>query len=281
MRADGAAAAFAGHLRARGFSPHTVDAYVADVSVFLEYAGDRCDVRTLRRYLGHLLDAGYARRSVARKLAAIRAFFRYRGLEDARLPRLPKLPRTLPRSLRSYQMAAVVSVPEGDDPRALRDRAILELLYATGVRVSELCGLDLEDVDSSYGLARVLGKGGRERIVPVGSAAIEALGAYLKLGRPALAGASGCPALFLNRGGGRLSTRSVRSIVTRACEQAGVRGSPHTLRHSMATHMLENGADLRSVQEVLGHASLSTTQIYTHVTRERLKAIYDAAHPRA
>lgn len=277
MKPDARLDAFARHLQACGFSPHTLDAYLRDVSVFLDYAGQDFSPRTLRRYLGHLLDAGYARKSVARKLAAIRSFLKLHGLQEGRLPRLPKVPRMLPRTLQTRQAAEVLSVPEGDGPLALRDRAILELLYATGVRVSELCGLDLEDVDSSDGIARVMGKGGKERLVPVGSLAIAALGAYLKSGRPTLAGGSGCAALFLNRSGGRLSTRSVRTVVTRSSGRAGLRASPHTLRHSAATHLLEGGADLRSVQELLGHASLSTTQIYTHVSRERLKAIYDAA----
>jgi integrase/recombinase XerC len=271
--------AFADQLRLRGFSPHTVAAYTRDVASFLAYAGSG-DAAALRRYLGHLLDAGYARRSVARGLAAIRAFLRFSGEDASRLPRLPKIPATLPRVLPNYRVAAVIAAPEGDGPQALRDRAILEFLYATGVRVSELCALDGADVDGTTGLARVSGKGGRERLVPVGSAALEALGHYLERGRPLLAGRASCPALWLNRRGGRLSTRSVRSMVARCCERVGARGSPHTLRHSAATHMLEGGADLRALQEFLGHASLSTTQIYTHVTRERLKEIYDAAHPR-
>lgn len=269
--------AFADHLCQRGLSPHTQTAYLADVATYLEYAGEPPDPRSLRRYLGHLLDAGYARRSVARKLAAIRCYLQWQGRQGGRLPRLPKLPQLLPHVLSADQAAATVTAPAGDTPQALRDRAMLEFLYATGVRVSELCGLDLADVDASDGLARVLGKGGKERLVPVGSLALAALGAYLQAARPLLAGASACPALWLNRAGRRLSVRSVRNVVTRACLQVGARGSPHTLRHSAATHLLEGGADLRSVQEILGHASLSTTQIYTHVSHERLKAIYDQA----
>ena len=279
-------------LAQRGASQHTVRAYEADLRQFQRlcprWAGG--DVHALRRYLAQLQAAGYERRSVARKLAAVRSFYAFLVREGhlarspGRLVRTPKLPRPLPRTLSQRQAAAVVTVPAAGagTPAGLRDRAILELMYGAGLRVSELCGLDRGDVDTGALTVRVLGKGSRERIVPFGGRAAAALAAYLSRGRPRLTGAEPTEALWLNRAGRRLTDRSVRTLVSRSAAATGVpHASPHTLRHSYATHMLDRGADLRSVQELLGHASLSTTQIYTHVTRERLKQVYLQAHPRA
>lgn len=286
----------------KGASQHTIEAYASDLAQFFLFFGpeDRLpsleDLAALnhahlRRYLAFLQSRGYTRRSVARKLAAVRSFFRYL----CRLERLdhnpvagvstPKVGRQLPRFLHVPEVAAILEQPSLDSPLGLRDRALLEVLYASGLRVSELVGLDLDAVDSSAGYVRVMGKGSKERIVPLGSEAIAALGAYLESGRPILRSRRDDRerALFLNRFGRRLSARSVRNLVQRYGGEAlsGRRPSPHTFRHSFATHLLDNGADLRAVQELLGHASVSTTQIYTHVTRERLRAIYEKTHPRA
>lgn len=288
----------------KGASPHTIEAYASDLAQFFSFLGlaDQLpreeDLAALthahlRRYLGFLQSRGYTRRSVARKLAAVRSFFRYLCRQE-RLDQnpaagvsTPKIGRQLPRFLHVPEVTAILERPRLDTPLGLRDRAMLEVLYASGLRVSEAVGLDLDAVDSSAGYVRVMGKRSKERIVPLGSEAISAVAAYLEAGRPRLlrrnrAGA-GERALFLNRFGQRLSARSVRNLVQRYGGEAlpGRRPSPHTFRHSFATHLLDNGADLRAVQELLGHASVSTTQIYTHVTRERLRAVYQKTHPRA
>ncbi len=291
---------FLAYLRAeRGASPHTVSAYAADLGQFAAFLerlpsppGDMTAVGHLhvRAFLAFLQSKRYSRRSVARKLAAVRTFFRFlarRGLpaNPARSVATPRLGRRLPRFLQEREAGALVERPDPRTPLGRRDRALLEVLYGAGLRVGELVRLDLEDVDSSRGLLHVRGKGGRERLAPLGSRAIAALAAYLDGGRPALLGGGGAGerALFLNCRGGRLSARGVRDVVARHSAGLGNGGavSPHTLRHSFATHLLDNGADLRAVQELLGHASVSTTQIYTHVTRERLRAVYERAHPRA
>lgn len=286
-------------------SPHTLLNYRRDVGQFLsfwrgrgEQAGeppwDQVDVSLVRRYLAHLQHRGYARRSVARKLAALRSFYRFLVREGVlpgnvfRLVHTPKLEKKLPRFLDEDEMTTLLSRPDPSNPLGLRDRAILELLYGSGLRVSELCALDLQDVDHSDGDVRVSGKGKKERQVPVGSFALGALAAYLRAGRPAiLAGARGQAgraeaALFLNHRGTRLTPRSVARLVQRYVREAAlVRGcTPHTLRHTFATHLLSRGADLRDVQELLGHSSVSTTQIYTHVSQERLRQVYRKAHPR-
>ena len=199
----------------------------------------------------------------------------------------PRVPQGIPKALSETEVDALLGAVEGDDPRALRDRAILETLYGTGVRISELVGLDRVDLDLEDRLMRVLGKGSKERVVPVGGSAQRALLAYLERGRPALERPStrrvpGDP-LLLNARGGRLTRQSCWKIVTAAGDRVGLTGrlSPHVLRHSCATHMLDHGADIRVVQELLGHASLSTTQVYTKVSPERLRAVYELAHPRA
>ncbi len=289
----------------RGASPHTIAAYGSDLAQFFAFLGRAqgpsaaeelagVDATRVRAFVAYLVGRGYTRRSVARKLAAVRSFFRYL-CRSGRLERnpvqgvaTPRVGRTLPRFLQVSEVAALVESPRDDTPLGLRDRALLEVLYGAGLRVSEAVGLDLGDVDRSAGLVRVAGKGGRERVVPLGGEALRALDAYLAGGRPRLLlarrrGAEGERALFLSRSGRRLSARAVRQIVSRYAEVTlpGRAPSPHTLRHSFATHLLDNGADLRAVQELLGHASVSTTQIYTHVTRERLRAVYQRCHPRA
>jgi integrase/recombinase XerD len=235
---------------------------------------------------------GLSASSSARVLAAVRGFHRFLVLENLRSDdptstlAPPKLPRRLPKSLSQNQVLALLkaSGPEPDEESPdlirLRDRAILELMYSTGTRVSELVALDLDEVNDS-GLLRVRGKGSKERIVPLGSFASRSLNAYLIRSRPALAALRGERALFLNKQGGRLSRQSIWEIIQRSGEACGFEVSPHSLRHSFATHLIEGGADVRVVQELLGHASVATTQIYTLVTIDTLREVYASAHPRA
>ncbi len=285
----------------RDLSPHTVAAYRRDLEAlraWLERAGidllSDLDRQWLRRYVAYLSQRGYARRTISRKVSALRSLLRWavrRGVLDgdpsAGLS-VPKLDRPLPRVLRQSEAAALCEAPPEDSPEGLRDRAVLELLYGCGLRVSELCGLDVDDVDLRRRSLVVLGKGRKQRRLPFGAPAADALQRYLVQARPALAArgrsdaAPGEPALFLNTRGARLSRRRVRAILERylGAEHLPVVG-PHTLRHSFATHLLDNGADLRAVQELLGHESLATTQVYTHVSTERLKQVYEQSHPRA
>jgi len=308
---------FQRHLAAeRGLSHHTVRAYLGDVISLLEHAAAAgvtspagLDVGVIRRWLASLHGRGQARATLARRAAAARAFTAWaftRGLlspDPGPLLGTPKIRRRLPQVPRQEQIAAVLSAADGapaprppaptghstaarygpEQELALRDAAIMELLYATGIRVSELCGLDVDDLDEGRNTVRVLGKGARERTVPVGLPAIRAVAAWKRSGRPRLAVPGSGPALFLGARGRRLDPRAARRIVhTWLAAVPGVPESgPHGLRHAAATHLLEGGADLRSVQEMLGHASLASTQIYTHVSVERLTAAYRQAHPRA
>jgi integrase/recombinase XerC len=290
--------AFARHLTSvENRSPHTVRAYLGDVVSLLDHAGragvarvDQLDLAVLRGWLAERLAHGAARSSQARRAAAARTFTgwaRQAGLAahdpGAQLA-TPRAHRDLPTVLRAEQAADLVVAPDPDEPPelVLRDRAALELLYATGVRISELCGLDVADVDRTRRVVRVMGKGAKERSVPYGVPAEEALDAWLRHGRPVLANGAGGDALLLGAKGGRLQATVARRVVARAAQRAGLpHTSPHDLRHSAATHLLEGGADLRAVQELLGHASLSSTQIYTHVSTERLRAAFRQAHPRA
>ena len=280
----------------RHLSAHTVRAYRDDLTslaTFLERGGSglrSASHAQLRRWLAHLSTRGLARSSIARKAAAARSMYRFaasRGLvatNPAAMLAAPKIPSLLPPVLKPAEAFSLVEAPTGADPWAVRDRAVLELLYAAGIRVSELCGLDVDDLALEEGRVRVFGKGGRERSVPIGEEAVRALKTYLAEGRPAgLAGGKGGPALFLNRRGKRLSPRDVRAVVEKYRRDvlAGRRVSPHTLRHSFATHLMEGGADIRAVQELLGHSSLGTTQRYTHVSRRRLFGAYRRSHPRA
>jgi integrase/recombinase XerC len=292
-----ALAGFAAHLRdERDRSPHTVRAYTGDVASLLSHAArlgvtdpDQLDLAVLRSWLARLRTGGAARTTLARRGSAARAFTAWAhrtGLLSADpggLLATPKGQRPLPDVLRADEAARLVDGADGDEPADLRDRVVLELLYATGVRVGELCGLDVDDVDTARRLVRVLGKGRRERSVPYGAPAQRALDAWLCRGRPQWAAPISGPALLLGRRGGRLDPRTARAVVH--ARLATVPGAPelgpHGLRHSAATHLLEGGADLRSVQELLGHATLATTQIYTHVSGERLRKSYELAHPRA
>jgi integrase/recombinase XerC len=287
--------AFQRHLLGeRKASPHTLRAYAQDLEQFLgflrtelgrEPAPGDADHLLIRAFLAQLHRHGLKKVSAARKLAALRTFFRYLCREGvlasnpARLLQTPRVERRIPGHLEEHELEKLLQL-EGDDLASARTRALLELLYGTGIRVAELVGLDLPDVDLEERSLRVLGKGSKERIVPFGQAALRALRAYLAL-REALP-AQG-QAVFVNARGGRLSDRSVRTFLGRALRrQAVVRhASPHTLRHSFATHLLERGADLRAIQELLGHVSLSTTQRYTHLNAKHLLAVYKKAHPRA
>jgi site-specific recombinase XerD len=289
---------FVGYLSLeRRLSPHTSAAYRGDLlglATFLARGGSGLPEVTypvLRRWLAHLNTRGYARASIARKAAAARSFYRYlarrRVVEISPAARLsaPKVPALLPSVLKPGEAEALVEAPQGDDPYIARDRAILELLYAAGLRVSELCGLDIEDVDLGHQRVRVLGKGGRQREVPFGDAAAEALAGYVGWARRAIfpqAPREHGP-LFFNRRRRRIGSRDVRGLVESYVNRVlpGRRASPHTLRHSFATHLMEGGADIRAVQELLGHASLANTQRYTHVSRGRLFGAYRSSHPRA
>ena len=254
---------------------------------------DGLSLPLLRSWLAASAGAGAARTTLARRTSAVKAFTAWaarRGLlaaDPAARLQVPKAHRTLPSVLRQDQalaaMAAAKSGAQQGDPLALRDRLIVEMLYATGIRVSELCGLDIDDVDTGHRLVRVLGKGNKQRTVPFGVPAADALNAWLAEGRPALVTAESGPALLLGARGRRLDVRQARTVVHQTV--AAVNGAPdigpHGLRHSAATHLLEGGADLRVVQELLGHSSLATTQLYTHVAVSRLRAVHDQAHPRA
>ena len=295
----------------RGASAHTLRGYAADLAEFRRFlratrvgGWEDVDARALRGYLAWLHGRGLAKSSIARKLAAVRSCFRFltrRGAlpaNPARHVRTPRLGRRLPSFLPKDESKDLLDTTFEDTDAGRRDRALLELLYACGLRVAECCGLDLEDVDRRHGTVRVLGKGNRERMIPVGDAALAALddylggrGAYLG-GRGANLGGGGANLagrgaaagpLFRNPRGERLTTRSVHRIVGRRARAAGIarRVTPHTLRHTFATHLLGEGADLRVIQELLGHRRLSTTQRYTHVSPEHLMKVYDAAHPRA
>ncbi|HZG96595.1 MAG TPA: tyrosine recombinase XerC [Mycobacteriales bacterium] len=293
----GALAAFERHLAAeRGLAGRTVTAYVSDVESLLLHVSRLgvqdpagIDASALRSWLAKLHTQAYAPASLARKASAARVFtaFAHRsGLTESdagvRLGR-PKTTRRLPRVLKQAEAAALMGTPDAGDAVGLRDRAVLEVLYATGVRVGELVGLDVDDVDDDRRVLRVVGKGSRERRVPYGVPAHIALRDWRATGRPQLARPGSGPALFLGDRGGRIDPRTVRRMVhTRLAQLPGAPDlGPHGLRHTAATHLLEGGADLRSVQELLGHATLATTQVYTHVSAERLKTSYDQAHPRA
>ena len=290
---------FERHLRLEADrSVHTVRAYVSDVVSLLDHLSclggtrvEQLDLRVLRGWLGVRSASGSARSSMARRAAAVRSFCAWAhrvGLhpqDPGQLLASPRGRRTLPAVLRADEAAQLMTAddPNASPVRVLRDRMIVELLYATGIRVSELVGLDIDDIDRGRRVVRVLGKGRKERTVPYGIAAEIALDAWLKTGRPSVAVAGSGPALVLGMRGHRIDPRAVRSVVTsRVREVPGAPDmGPHGLRHSAATHLLDGGADLRSVQEVLGHANLATTQIYTHVSVERLRRTYQQAHPRA
>ncbi|MGI5839083.1 MAG: tyrosine recombinase XerC [bacterium] len=284
-------------------SPRTLESYRSDLEQFfafcrgsqtaVEFSVTAVDRLLVREYLAFLQSRDYSRRSTARKLASLRSFYRWllreERIKDNPLAGIatPKIERRLPNFLYLSEMDALLAAPDRSTPLGLRDAALLETLYATGIRVGELVGLNLGDIDFGMEYVLVFGKGAKERIVPIGAKAIAAVQDYLRRGREALrpAGRSGSAekALFLNNMGTRLTARSVRRCIDKYTQRIALQRkiSPHVLRHSFATHLLEAGADLRSVQEMLGHVNLSTTQVYTHVTRAQLKRVYGQAHPRA
>jgi integrase/recombinase XerC len=281
-------------------SPHTVKSYREDLTQAVEFFAERLgnasprpqqlSARVLRAYLAHLHEKGFARSTIARKLASLRSWCRHlcrQGVltsNPAAGLRGPRLQRTLPRFFSRDEVVRLLEAPAAGDPLGLRDRAILETLYSAGLRVSELVGLDVAEVDLGEGLARVRGKGKRERLALLGPPAVGAIAAWLPY-RAMLLGARAATAagLFVSKRGTRLTTRSVGRMLEKYLRQTGLdpEASPHTLRHSFATHLLDAGADVRCVQELLGHKSLGTTQTYTHVTTQRMRETYHKAHPRA
>lgn len=283
----------------RDLSALTVEAYRRDLEQFVGWlarAGvedlDRLDRRILRRYVSFLAEMRYARRSVARKASTIRSFLKWAVARDhlevdpSDDLAVPKLDRPLPKVMKPAHAARLCEAPPADSALGVRDRAVLELLYGSGLRVAELCAIDLHDLELAHGRLRVTGKGRKERQVPVGDAARRALETYLRSARPLLLekrpDGPDRFALFLNTRGNRLGVRGVRQLMSTYAAAAGLPPvSPHGLRHSFATHLLDGGADLRTVQELLGHENLATTQIYTHVSTERQRAVYEQSHPRA
>lgn len=282
----------------RDASPLTIKSYREDLTALLEYlndaggpvALDRITVGDLRGYVAAMHEADYAAGTIARRLASLRSFFRF-GMREgwvndnpAKPLRNPRKPRNLPHVLSTEEIGRLLQAPPTDDPMGLRDRAILETMYSAGLRISETVGLNDADLDLNEGIVRVRGKGKRERLAPLGSYAARAVRRWLQVRRlqPGLAAAPDRP-VFVNRFGCRLTTRSVARMLEKYLRKTGLdrRTTPHTLRHSFATHLLDRGADVRSVQELLGHKSLVTTQIYTHVSTAGLRAVYEKAHPRA
>jgi len=289
---------FLGYLEGeRGYSPQTLRAYAGDLTGFANFAAqqeafDPASITSvqMRHYLARLRQSGAARSTIARKVASLRSFYKFllrEGLvsqNPATNLTVPRREKRLPVFLDEGEVERLLETPDLADVAGRRDRAILEMLYSTGMRISELAAVNLEDIDLVGEVVKAKGKGKKERLVPLGRPALQALRDYLEV-RAAIARGRRVNrrALFVNKAGGRLSVRGVRRIFRKYARQAGLaeRASPHTLRHSFATHMLNRGADLRAVQELLGHASLASTQIYAHVTTERLKRVYNKAHPRA
>ena len=280
----------------RSISPLTVRNYTSDVQgflCFLEDNGidslDKVNRSTMRRYLGRLHEQGIVRASISRKLSALRSFYRYLlqenlvNSEPLSTLSAPKLEKRLPTFLTTDEIPRLLEAPSSSTPQGLRDRAILELLYAAGLRVSEIVTLDLKDIDLDSREIRVWGKGAKERMVLMGKPAADALRLYLDLGRIKLQGETNTQAVFLNRFGERIVERRVQHITRKYARQAGLdmRVHPHIMRHTFATHLLDGGADLRVVQDLMGHAQLSSTQIYTHVTQSQIRRTYLAAHPRS
>ena len=293
------AAAAASFVRAasaeRDLSPNTIRAYRSDLDQFAEWAArsgvttlDGVDRTILRRYVSFLGQRGYARRSIARKASALRSLLEW-AVVDGQLAAtpasdlaVPRLDRPLPKVLRPLEAAHLCELPPDDEPVGARDRALLELLYGSGLRVSELCALDVDEIDIAANALTVTGKGRKQRRVPLSEPGRRALDNYTRNARAALVSEKSDAALFLNKRGTRLNPRSVRAVMSKYLRAEGLDPvNPHALRHSFATHLLDGGADLRAVQELLGHESLATTQVYTHVSSERLKAVYEQSHPRA
>ena len=272
-------------------SGHTVLNYSVDLKDFASFLGsssvESVNYLFLRKYLAHMKEKNYSKRTVARKLASLRSFFKFLYREGYIKTNpssgisTPKLDKKLPIFLDTDEVSKLIEAPDEKDLSGLRDRALMETLYSTGIRVSELVGMNLSEIDFISGVIKVFGKGKKERLAPIGDKALRAIRNYLD--KRGIGKLNDKKAVFLNKDGGRLTDRSVRRIIEKYIKRTSLREgvSPHTLRHSFATHLLNRGADLRSVQELLGHMNLSTTQIYTHVTTQRLKEVYDKAHPRA
>ncbi len=294
---------FLTHMRVeKSASNLTLISYKTDLAQFFEFLAAHCQVdqnaipleclnhSNVREYISQMQKQQLCRSTMARKLAALRSFVKYlcreNILEGNPIANIstPKLEKKLPRFLYPLETSLLLEAPNTGQVAGLRDRAILETLYAAGVRVSELVGINIADLELSERWIKIRGKGGKERLAPLGQEALQAIQNYLNRGRPYLAAASDTTtdALFLNKSGTRLSVRSIRNIINKYVDQIALnqKVSPHTLRHSFATHMLNGGADLRAVQELLGHVKLSTTQIYTHLTKDRIKTIHDETHPR-
>jgi tyrosine recombinase XerC len=275
----------------RGSSPYTLKSYSEDLLQFARFAQQRnisdwekVDIQLIRAFIGSLQEQKYSRRTIARKLSSLRSLYKFlvrSGKLKSNIMLIvssPRLGRGLPHFLKIKDIEAMLSNSE-EDLLGIRNRAILELLYSTGMRVSELASLNVDDVKENGEELKIRGKRGKERIVFLGEKARQALRDYLSLSRPILE-SKPTKALFLNRFGGKLSVRGIHKIVSKMAKLNALYASPHTFRHSFATHLLERGADLRAVQELLGHASLATTQIYTHLTVDKLKEVYKKAHPR-
>ena len=282
----------------RNYSQHTVDSYELDLSDFVKFLADEngtlppiedVDHLTIRSYLANLQERHLARSTVVRRLSSLRSFYKYlcrHGYLDTDPTSAlssPKIQRRLPEFLEISEVELLLSAPDRNDIIGLRDQAILELLYTTGMRVSELLSLNLPDIDMVNAIVKVRGKGKKERIIPIGGPAMSALNEYIKR-RDELAGDKSIQAIFLSERGNRIpDSKSIGRRITKYAKSVGIKKkiTPHTFRHTFATHLLNAGADLRSVQELLGHTNLSTTQIYTHVTADRLKKVYEKTHPRA
>lgn len=275
---------FIKHLESKGASPHTIRAYRKDLEIFLKDAPPEPGLSDIRGFVASEITKGHKKSTASRRLASVRSFLKFLnregliGANPARLVPAPKQPKKLPRVLSVDEVFALVEKPKGDKFAAMRDRAMLELLYSSGLRVGELASLDIDDLNLNEGLLKAKGKGKKERLVPIGGKALAALWAYLAERRK-LSGHDN--ALFLNARGSRLTDRSIRRTVLKYALMISADGkvSPHTLRHTFATHLLQSGADLRVIQELLGHASLSTTQKYTHLDITHLMDVYDKAHP--
>lgn len=288
--------AFLGYLGSvKGYSEHTVRAYATDLRTYLDWAERvghdpiRLSHRALRSYLAEMSEAQYAKRTIARRLASLRSFFAYlaeQGVVDsdpAAVLATPKLPRRLPKVVAGDVLRALLDAPDPASSTGLRDRAILELFYATGARVSEITALDLRDIDLPHAQVKVTGKGDKQRILPLYPVAVDRMRAYVETARGDLSSEKSSSAVFLSVRGNRMSPDAVRRMLKGHLEAVGgvLSLSPHALRHTFATHLLDAGADLRTVQELLGHVALSTTQIYTHVGKRRLSEVHRDAHPRA
>jgi integrase/recombinase XerD len=278
----------------KGLAPNSIDGYARDLAKFRSFFPHSRepglpDAEQVRQYVDSLYRSGLSSRSIARHTTTLRSFYRFLVAErvidtnPTELLPSPKQWSTLPKFLNQQQIDAILTAPDLSKPAGMRDRAMLELLYATGVRVSELCGIRLGDLETGLGVVRVTGKGNKQRLVPVGKSALAAVSTYVESGRSQLLKGRASPHLFVTARGGRMTRQGFWKLLAGYGRKAGIFHdlTPHVIRHSFATHLLEGGADLRSVQTMLGHADIATTQIYTHVVRSRLRHVFDRHHPRA